>query len=206
MKGDTQLNKSKFVLILLLAHCLISISFFASQYFWTFFPITMVLLSFVAWRGWSDTNNFTVKGIFIGLISGFILYSFFFLSYILIKEWFPYFMPFIIDLYNVVGPTQFWHFFMLTIIIIPGEEIFWRGYVQEKLSLFFSSKWSKITVASILYGVAHIWTGNPMLIAAAIAGGLFWGFLYYWKKNIYIVILSHYTFNLFLLILLPLTF
>ena len=204
------MNKSKFLIILLLAHCLISISFLASQYFWTLFPITMALLIYVAWKNWNVMKNFkqniTIKNVTLGMISGVILYTFFFCSYVSIKSWFPFLIPYIDELYEVVGPTQVWHYFLLIFIIIPGEEFFWRGFVQNKLSIYLSSAWSKVIVASGLYGLAHIWTGNLMLIAAALTGGLFWGFLLYWKKNIGIVLMSHYIFNLFLLILFPLTF
>ena len=204
------MNKSKFLIILLLAHCLISISFFASQYFWTLFPITMALLSYIGWKNWNVMKSLqhiiTVKHVLIGIISGATLYSFFFISYIFIKGWFPFLLPYIDELYDVVGPSQPWHYLLLIFVIIPGEEFFWRGFVQNQLSIFLSSNWSKVLLASVLYGIAHIWTGNLMLIAAALTGGLFWGLLLYWKKNIVIVILSHYTFNLFLLILFPLTF
>ena len=204
------MNKSKFVLVLLLAHCLISISFFASQYFWILFPITMTLLSYIARKNCNMIkrfrNTFTVKDAMLGIISGAILYLLFFCSYILIKSVFPLLLQYIEELYELVGPSQPWQYLLLIFIIIPGEEIFWRGFVQNKLSILVSSDWSKIMLASGLYGIAHIWTGNIMLISAALTGGLFWGLLLYWKKNIGIVILSHYTFNLFLLILFPLTF
>ncbi|MDX5475594.1 MAG: CPBP family intramembrane metalloprotease [Bacillaceae bacterium] len=204
------MNKSKFLIILLLAHCLISISFLASQYFWTLFPITMALLTYVAWNNWGFIKSLkqiiTVKDVTLGMISGVILYTFFFFSFILVKFCFPFLLSYIDELYEVVGPTHAWHYLLLIFVVIPGEEIFWRGFVQNKLSIFLTSDWSKVMVASGLYGLAHIWTGNLMLIAAALTGGLFWGFLLYWKKNIGIVLLSHYTFNLFLLILFPLTF
>ncbi len=174
-----------------------------------FFPLTMAVLSFIAIKNWhviKSSPPFTIREIFIGFLSGLILYIVFFVSYLMIKKWFPLFIPYVIDLYKLVGPTQLWQYVLLITIIIPGEELFWRGYVQNKLSMYVKSDWSRVFFASVIYGFAHIWTANPMLIAAALIGGMFWGSLYIWNNNIGVVILSHYTFNLFLLFLLPLTF
>lgn len=94
---------------------------------------------------------------------------------------------------------------MLVLIIIPGEEIFWRRYLQSKLVERFGMVIGVIAGAS-LYALAHMWTGNPMLVAAAATAGVAWGALYVWKNSLTLVIISHLVFDLWLLVIFPLNF
>ncbi|WBL17275.1 MULTISPECIES: CPBP family intramembrane glutamic endopeptidase [Sutcliffiella] len=190
----------------ILANVLIGISFTFSTYFWTLFPLSMIILIYISWKSNVDLKITKLKynSNIIGIISGISLYFLFLFTYVIIKSFFPYFVPFVQDLYSVVGPKQWWHYVLL-LIIIPGEEIFWRGYIQKKCMQMYTPKLA-VLVASALYAVAHIWSGNVMLVAAAALSGLVWGYLYVWTKNLTVVILSHFFFNLFLLLILPLTF
>jgi hypothetical protein len=92
---------------------------------------------------------------------------------------------------------------VLLFIIIPGEEIFWRGFVLKRL-LNWLDAGSAVLAAAVLNAGAFYFTGFPVLMMAAFASGLLWGWLYIWKKSIPLVIVSHLTFNLLLLIIFPL--
>jgi len=66
---------------------------------------------------------------------------------------------------------------LLLLIIGPAEEIFWRGFVQRRLS----GKYGRIggfIIATTSYTLVHIWSFNPMLLVAAAACGIYWGLLY----------------------------
>ena len=39
------------------------------------------------------------------------------------------------SLYKAFAPVSLWHYIVLLFIIVPGEEIFWRGYIQKRLGL-----------------------------------------------------------------------
>lgn len=190
----------------ILANIFIGISFTFSSYFWTLFPLSIMVLIYISWKSDVDLKLRKLKfhNVIIGIISGTCLYVVFLTTYVIIANFLPYFVPFVQDLYTVVGPKQWWHYVLL-FIIIPGEEIFWRGYIQNKCIQMYSPKLA-VFVASALYAIAHIWSGNVMLVAAAALSGIVWGYLYVWKKNLTVVILSHFIFNLFLLLILPLTF
>ena len=66
---------------------------------------------------------------------------------------------------------------LLLIIIGPAEELFWRGFIQRKLSERWDGNRGFIC-ATILYTIIHIWSFNFMLIMSALVCGLVWGGLY----------------------------
>ncbi len=66
---------------------------------------------------------------------------------------------------------------LLLFVIGPAEELFWRGYVQRKLS----ARWNPnrgFLVATLLYTLVHITSFNFMLIMSALVCGLAWGGLF----------------------------
>jgi membrane protease YdiL (CAAX protease family) len=96
----------------------------------------------------------------------------------------------ILTIYDFKNDQSFWVILMLVVFITgPGEEIFWRGFIQryfQKKGLFFG-----FVTAAIIYGAVHVSSLNIMLILAALVCGGFWGLLYLWKRSIVINIISH---------------
>lgn len=80
---------------------------------------------------------------------------------------------------------------LLLLIIGPGEEIFWRGYIQRRLS----ERWSPNTgfvVATATYTLIHLPSLNFMLIMAAMVCGIAWGGLYrLFPKHFTAIVVSH---------------
>ncbi|CAG9620574.1 CPBP family intramembrane glutamic endopeptidase [Sutcliffiella rhizosphaerae] len=200
----------KIIPIWVLANVLIGGSFLFTTYFWYLFPISLLILSIISiiLLGKQKVNlsvSLTTSLIVWGVVSGTVLYAFFLLTYVSIKIIpFPL-TSYIWDLYSIVGPTSWWHYAVLILIIIPGEEIFWRGYILKQFTIKFGA-WFSVLTAAILYAIAHVWTGNIMLMAAALFAGLVWGILYQWKKSLVLIIVSHLVFDLWLLGILPLNF
>lgn len=195
-------DKKSTLFAILLAHLLLLLSFTKILPFWPMFTVALFILS--ALSIYKKRFNYKINGTSIGfgILSGILLYFVFAIGkQILIAIGLPV-TDDLQDLYAFVSPTQIWHYFVLILIIIPGEELFWRAYLQPSLSE--KSAWKGIFYATLLYASAHIYSGSTMLILAAIVGGLYWGVIYAWKKNIVINIISHFTFNLFLLVILPL--
>lgn len=68
-------------------------------------------------------------------------------------------------------------------VIGLGEELFWRGFIQQKINRYLSLRWA-IIVTSILFAFIHFYVftildlraGSALLLLIAIAGGV-WGFL-----------------------------
>lgn len=200
----------KISLFFALANILLAVSFLLTDYFWILFPISLFILILVSLNDKKPTRLhaqplFTFHDISYGILTGTILYGIFFIAYLLLKV-FPFpLITFVEELYLIVGPSSWWHYLVLVLIIIPGEEIFWRRYLQSKLVERFGMVIGVIVGAS-LYALAHMWTGNPMLVAAAATAGVAWGALYVWKNSLTLVIISHLVFDLWLLVIFPLTF
>ncbi|WP_087852964.1 CPBP family intramembrane glutamic endopeptidase [Photobacterium andalusiense] len=52
-----------------------------------------------------------------------------------------------------------------------------------------------ITIASVLFGLAHF-SGDPLFIIIATLAGILYGLSYYWTRKITIAIVIHFAFNL----------
>lgn len=80
---------------------------------------------------------------------------------------------------------------LLLLIIGPGEEIFWRGYVQEHLSERYSPNVGFL-LATAAYTLIHVPSLNFMLIMAALVCGIAWGGLYRLFPNHFTaIVISH---------------
>lgn len=136
-----------------------------------------------------------------GIISGLILYLFFFLGFNLLKN-------LVYEGAITVYVFKYDQFFQLAPILLLitsfCEEYFWRGYVQNKLSLDVDSKFNSLIITSTLYSLIHISTLNISLMIAAFLAGLFWGIIYLKTNSLYAVIISHMVWTELIFIYLPL--
>lgn len=91
---------------------------------------------------------------------------------------------------------------LMLLIIGPGEELFWRGFVQRRLEIKKGKK-SGLGLATALYTVVHIFTGNIILLIAALTCGIFWGWLYQKYRSMIINMISHSLWDVMVFIILP---
>lgn len=199
----------KIFLFLALANILLAVSFLLTDYFWILFTVSLFILILISLKEKKPTHLnerlLTIHDISYGILTGTIVYGLFLAAYLLLKV-FPFpLITFVKELYLIVGPSRWWHYLVLVLIIIPGEEVFWRRYLQSKLVDRYGMLMGVIAGAC-LYALAHIWTGNPMLVAAAATAGIAWGALYVWKNSLALIIISHLVFDLWLLVIFPLNF
>ena len=103
---------------------------------------------------------------------------------------------------STYGPTNIWHYLMLIFIVVVGEEIFWRGYVQQQLKRFISPVYA-VFITALLFSFSLAISGFMPGALAAVVAGLLWGALYEWKKSLPLVIVSHLVFVLLLFLILP---
>jgi len=89
-------------------------------------------------------------------------------------------------------------YFLFCILIIGlGEEIFWRGFIQKKLSSYFSPNKS-VWFTAILFALIHFYiftilpikTGISFLVLIALVGGI-WGYLFNYYDNVWSSAVSH---------------
>jgi uncharacterized protein len=90
----------------------------------------------------------------------------------------------------------------MTLIIGPGEELFWRAFLQRRWQKRFGpvAGW---LAATALYALVHAGSGNPMLVLAAAVCGLFWGYLYMKTGSALLVVVSHTVWDLAVFLIVP---
>ncbi|MBQ9667050.1 MAG: CPBP family intramembrane metalloprotease [Bacteroidaceae bacterium] len=110
-----------------------------------------------------------------------------------VASWlFPFARPQVDLIYGMKTGNQPWLIALLLLFIIgPAEELFWRGYVQHRLS----ERWSPTlgyVCATAIYTLVHLPSGNFMLIMAAMVCGVCWGGLYrLMPRHFLAILLSH---------------
>ena len=135
--------------------------------------------------------NPRISSFLLGLLSAVILYFIFFLGHHLA----PYILPGaksqVGGIYSLgKGTSRVLIFLLLFFITGPGEEIFWRGFLQDHLMKRHGGL-QGFFLATIIYAGVHVFSFNLMLILAALVAGAFWGLLYLWKRDLLVQITSH---------------
>lgn len=189
---------------ILIAHVLLYFSFHDKVIFWYIFSGSLLfLIVYAMFQGDVDDKASFLTYIFFGAVSGILLYAVFWLGFQAIDLFHLPFKKSITKLYNWYAPSLFWQYLALVFVAAPGEEFFWRGFVQKRLSKHFRPMVSILT-ASLLYASVHIYSGSFLLVFTAFLSGLVWGFFYFWKKSMPLVIVSHIIFDVMMFIILPL--
>lgn len=194
----------RLILGFFLAHLLLYFTFHDKTIFWYIFTATMLfLISYSILHEEIEDEASFFSYLFLGTVSGIVLFGVFFIGNMGIDVLHLPFSKEISSLYNRLSPTILWHYIVLLLVIIPGEEIFWRGFIQKRIQKWYNTT-ASVLLSSILYASAHIYSGSVMLPFAALVSGVFWGYLYAWKKSLPLVIVSHLIFDLFLFVIYPL--
>jgi uncharacterized protein len=188
----------------ILAHALMYFTFSDRAIFWYIFTGSLlVLITFAMFQEDVDDEASFFKYISMGVLSGLLLYALFWLGVQIFDLFNLPFEKSIKNLYRWFAPTLFWQYLALILVAAPGEELFWRGFIQKRLLRYFGPIGS-ITIGALLYASVHIYSGTFILMLAAFLSGLLWGALYMWKKSMPLVIVSHIVFDIMIFIILPL--
>lgn len=165
----------------------------------------LVLTAFALYYGGIPfrRRDWSKRAILSGLASAVALYIIFWLGN-QVSQWiFHFAKPQIASIYTIRTQGEA---FVITLILLfvtsPGEEIFWRGFVQKRLMDRLGTVPGYLC-ASAIYAAVHVASGNFMLTMAALTAGLFWGWLYQRERNLIPCILSHSLWTLMIFVLLP---
>ncbi|MBY0120905.1 CPBP family intramembrane glutamic endopeptidase [Bacillus sp. S/N-304-OC-R1] len=193
----------RFIIGLILAHFLMYFTFQDKAVFWYIFSASLLFLISYSILN-EELNDEAAFGTYLlyGIGSGLLLYGVFWAGYQLIDILNIPIKKDVSKLYGRYSPSMLWHYIVLMLIIIPGEEIFWRGFVQKRLMNYISVPLA-VVISAILYASVHLYATHWILAFAALAAGLFWGWLYIWKKSMPLLIVSHLIFDLFLFVVMP---
>ncbi|MEH7354992.1 type II CAAX endopeptidase family protein [Neobacillus drentensis] len=193
----------RLIACLIIAHALIFFSFHDKTIFWYIFTgSVLVLIALAMFQGDVDDDVSFIQYIFLGVLTGLLLYFVFWLGFQAIQVLHLPFEKSIKKLYRWYSPHVFWQYIALVLVAAPGEELFWRGFIQKTLLKYLSPIWG-ILSAALLYASVNIYSGSILLVFSAFFSGFVWGFLYFWKKSMPLVIVSHIIFDIMIFIILP---
>jgi uncharacterized protein len=104
-----------------------------------------------------------------------------------------------------VPPIKFSKFAFIVMIIRAGvaEEIFFRGYILERLSSLLRNRWAAGLLSLIPFALMHYTQGIPGILVSFILGGIL-TLTYFWKRNLMANIISHFMVDFIPNIVLPL--
>jgi membrane protease YdiL (CAAX protease family) len=73
----------------------------------------------------------------------------------------------------------------------PGEELFWRGLFQAKLSVVLEGRTAGAAIAWAAFVAVNLASGNLAIIAGAMVGGAVWSALAWWTGGALASIVCH---------------
>jgi membrane protease YdiL (CAAX protease family) len=179
--------------------------------FWWWISLNLVLLiglSLAADKSFSglilsDLKSKPARKVFMGILTALILYGIFFIGNGLARLLCPLAGKGIGQVYSFnEGASPLRIVLLLVLLIGPGEELFWRGFLQRRWQSFFGpvAGW---LISTAFYALIHAGSGNLMLVLAAVVCGLFWGALYLRYRSVLLIAVSHTLWDLLVFIVAP---
>ncbi len=139
----------------------------------------------------------------LGLLSAALLYGVFVVGKLAALSLFPFAAAGISSVYGLKAGTDIGRAALLIGLVIgPGEEIVWRGFLQENLERRLG-RTAGFALTALAYTLVHVGSGNAMLVLAAAVCGLFWGGLYARFRSPVLNIVSHAAWDLLIFIVRP---
>jgi len=153
-----------------------------------------------------DLTTHTLSKTFGGILALLFLYGVFWAGRGVVSSIFSFAPDEIAAVYAFKGGASDWRVALSMLLIIgPGEEIFWRGTLQRLLGRRFNPRWGFV-LTLLFYTLIHAPSLNFTLVATAFICGLFWGALYWWKRSVLLLVVSHTFWDLLIFLILPLNF
>jgi len=181
-----------------------------NTYFWIAMTISAASLAIFSVLTQKDSFKSLLKVnkklILIGLGHAILLYGLSRLGVFIAQNMFDFVVPQIEAIYTTKTQLDPLYIGLLLIFIIgPSEEIFWRGFVQNKIGQISNPK-KALIITTIIYSLVHIWAFNPMLLLAALVLGVHWGLLFYKYKSLVPGIISHALWDAMIFVFFPVVF
>lgn len=163
--------------------------------FWQMMAGSALILSGLATLfapAWWSRLKFDIPNIFFGVVVAAVLWGVFWVGDKVASWLFDFARPQVDLIYGIKEGESPWVLSLLLLLLIgPAEEIFWRGFVQERMG----KKWGLTRgylLATACYTLVHLPSCNFMLVMASLVCGAAWGFLYrYFPDRFTGIILSH---------------
>ena len=196
------------VILVLLAFGFWFVSFYLNPYnFWLEMGgavFLLALFSLATWRTYDRLFRFWgAREVVLGLGSAAILYGIFWFGDKVVSPIFPFAEGDIASVYSNAESAPLAVIGILLVAVIgPGEEIFWRGTVQNALQDKYGG-FISVGLGALIYSLVHVWALNLTLLLAALICGLIWGWIYYREESLAPVIISHSVWSLMIFVIFP---
>jgi len=170
--------------------------------------ILLVVLSAISGRNYrkliaQDFSSGVLQKIMYGILSAAVLYLVFYVGNILIRYLLDFADDNIQSIYGFKGGAPNWRILLLMFLVIgPGEEFFWRAWMQRYLEKRLG-KVNGYLAATAVYTLVHVATGNLVLVLAALVCGLFWGWLFMKYKSVLLNSVSHTVWDIAAFVVFP---
>lgn len=200
-----QIPITRLILSLVFAYAFSWLTFSNDKVFWYFYTFTVLFLMSTAYFYAKIEDELkTIHYLFLSIAFGAIMYALLLIGYKII-DLTPFTSTKSIHAFmKKFGPSSLWHYLLLLFIIAPGEELFWRGYIQQQLKKYLSPMFA-IILGAALFSFSFVFSGFWLGIIAAFVVGLLLGYLYEWKKSMPLIILAHITMLVLLFLFVPFT-
>ncbi|MEC8881920.1 MAG: type II CAAX endopeptidase family protein [Pseudomonadota bacterium] len=97
--------------------------------------------------------------------------------------------------FDFTFPSFLWIWVINMLLVCFGEEVFFRGVVQNYVMLLMPKNTNlAVLLTSVFFGLTHYPAGISMVVLAGIAG-LFYGFLYKGTHRLWCPIMLHFSLN-----------
>lgn len=179
--------------------------------FWAWLSLNIVIvvaLAFLIDPGYAkrireDLRSGLIRKIGLGAVSAAALYGIFAVGRIVALRIFPFAAAGIGSVYALkAGAPALRIALLVGLVIGPGEELFWRGFFQERTGATTSPVLG-FALTALLYTAVHLASGNVMLVLAAAVCGVFWGWLYRRFRSPVLNVVSHTLWDLAVFVVFP---
>jgi hypothetical protein len=206
LRGQSHSSKSVITLCLL-SIVLLSVLTVLMSNVWLrtaiFYLVSCSLAVFTIKIRWTDLLQPEWRDLAIGPAAAAILYGLGWAGFSILGILLPQLQQQTADIYawkDQVRPL--FAILLLVFIIIPGEEILWRGAVTVPLAAAFGPIAGSV-LGGAIFAIGHIATGSLLLVMAALAMGTFWGLMTLRWRSLLPAYLCHLLWDLVVLFVAP---
>lgn len=197
------LAKHKLIYMLPIAFGLYNLAFKDAAIFWYMYTFAILVLMSAA-TIFSDIKDElrTWQSFVYGMLAAGLIYALLLAGYHLFRILSIGAADSTADFLSVYTPESLWHLLLLMFIVVPGEELFWRGFVQQQLKQYMPAA-AAIGIGAVLFGLTLGLTGFWPGVFAGIAAGIILGYLYEKKKSMPMLIIAHLMLLVLVFIIFP---
>ena len=139
---------------------------------------TLCITAYLFKADWRYSFHLTWRQMLLGVAIAAVLWGVFWIGDKLSQLMFDFARPQVDSIYAMKDQASPWRIGILLLTVIgPAEELFWRGFIQQRFAERISPTAAWLATAAI-YTLVHLWSFNFMLIMAALVAGSLWGLLY----------------------------